>query len=130
VTRDESFDAQLLVDLGVPGLVQQRSDSAPGPIRDQQVIALGNDEWNVGSDRNPAGDWLLDLPKKTRRVDNVVADSMEPLQHVDEAGRVERVDGSLAIASAEPEELVIGQVKTVHRDVDGCGAQLGGHVAG
>src|SRR5205823_7158501 len=103
---------------------------APGALRHQQIVPFGYHEWNMRSDRNPAGDWLLDLANKARRVDNVVFNRMEPLQRVDETGRVERVDGPLSIPSAEQAELMIREVKPIHRHVNRSRSQFIDHAAG
>jgi hypothetical protein len=50
-------------------------------------------------------------------------------QHVDETRRVEGVDCALPITSTEPKELMVRQVKAIHRDVRRGGAQLVGYAA-
>jgi hypothetical protein len=52
---------------------------------------------------------------------------VQSLQQVHETRRVECVERPLSVASAEAKQLVIGEVKAIHRHVDRGGAQLVSH---
>ena len=65
-----------LVHLDVPGLVEQRADLVP----QQQVVALGDDERDLGRHRDRAGDRLLDLAPERGRVDGLVRRPQPPQQ--------------------------------------------------
>ena len=69
VAGDQPAQAQLLVHLDVPGLVEQRADLVP----QQQVVALGDDERDLRRDRDRAGDRLLDLAAELGRVDGLAS---------------------------------------------------------
>src|SRR5690606_23177991 len=119
VPGDEPDDAQLLVLLDVPALVEQRPHPGPVAVRDEQVVALGDDERHLPRHGDGAADRLLERAVEERGVDHPLVGRPQPTQERDVAERVEGVGGALAVVPAEPVELGLGEVEAVHADQPG-----------
>ena len=123
VPGHQTLQPQLLGDVEVPALGQQRSHPVPRRLVRQQVVALGEDHLDVGADRNGAGDGLLERAAELRRVDHAVSDARsgghQPVQQRDVSGRVEGLRRPLDLGHPGFVQHALRQVVAVHRNQRG-----------
>ena len=119
----------LLGDLAVPDLVEQLAHLAPAPAVREQVVALGDDEADIGLDGDRARERLLDLAVELGSEHGLAARVAQPAQQRCVAGGIEGVDRALARVAAEAAQLRVGEMEAVHRDDPRQVAERSRHVA-
>src|SRR4051794_12279747 len=114
VSGDQPWNSYLVVQVDEPDLVQQRPHRVPGRSVQQQVVALGDHEGNVGFDDDRVGHRSTGGTVISRREDRkaILAADLVELGYV--GGDVEGVRSTLAVASAEAYEVVVQHVEAVH----------------
>jgi len=107
-----------MVAVDVPALVEQGPYVLPAAAVVQQVVALGDHGPMAGLDGDRVRDRLLQPTIEPRCGGRVCRVGAKSVEQCDVAVDVERVRCTLAVCPAEPPELLVRQMKAVHRHED------------
>src|SRR5438034_627680 len=119
VSLHQPIAAQRVVGVHEPHLVELLAHARPVSDFQQQVVALGDDQWNARLDGDRTRDGFLDFAPEFGRIDRLVAMlHLEPAQQRDISRAVEGVRRTLSIGASESSELGIREMEAIHRNHD------------